>query len=404
MSTPGRSAAGSHPAGKPGKRPRPFHLAAPHGPFYDGRPMKFFSELRDLREMERAGASADPAEARKRLEEIYPRHPEDPRAAGLVALGDVEGALEAAAAAARGGMALASAGVLRAEVLLDAGRTPEARAVLEEARAVDPAGVAAPGLLAVLDLEERAGRGAVETIAGLPPGALWCTPVLSRLVLGLERAIDARVRAGDSPPGLHAARTVLFRPSLEKGGFRRFWVERLADLLDPLRSPAARAARARDRDLQAALGAGDLTRAEELLAAYPLGEREKDGGRGLLLSLEIAFLRDRLDEVERIRKAWLKAGGDAADPYPAALEAYARLARGRPDEALEGLTGARSAGEVPAALLHLAAVAEVARGKGPAAAGLLRKAVRLDDIGMVRVAREEAACLASAPAAGAAKG
>ena len=366
--------------------------------------MGFLSDLRESREIEALARAGEGPAARKRIEEIQRRHPRDPRVASLAALarseaGDVAGALEAAAAA-RSGLAPAAARVLEAEVLLDAGRRAEARAALEEAKSSDPQAVAAPALLEVLALEDAGGAGAREAIGRLPPGALWCGPVLSRLVLALERAMEARARSGPPAPAFHEARSVLLRPPIESLGPRRFWVDGLRDLLGRGR-PGAAAARAERQGLEEALGKRDLARAAEVLARGAElrrqgpaagGARGKRKGRGdphALLRMEVSFLLGRFEEVEEIRRGWIEGGGDAAEAYPAALGAYALIALGRPERALQVLAPARGAGP-EAALFHLAAVAELALGKAAAAAGLLRRAAFRDDIGIVRVAQEEA--------------
>ncbi len=305
--------------------------------------MSFFGDLRDAREMERIARQADLDGAGKDLETILGRHPLDPRAATLLALsrserGELQEALEAADLAGRG-LAPAAALILKAEVLLDSARRMEARNSLEEARALDPTNIVAPGLLRLLDLEERGMRDARSEVPRLPPGALWCGPILSRLVLALEEALERLPKEEAAARGIHGARAVLFRPRLETEKFHR--------------------------------------------------SRQHRG----ILPLERAFVEERFAEIEKLHREWIEEGGDPADPYPAALRAYALLAGDRAARALEALSVPLKDGKPIAELLHLAAIAELKLGRRPRAAGRLRRAAAADDIAMVSLAREEAGIL-----------
>ncbi len=368
-------------------------------------PMGSLSAWKRGRLAEELWLRADRKEAREKLEELFRAASDDARLASLVAhvrseAGETDEALEAAAAA-RPGLSATAAAVLESSVLLDAGRRDEARRVLEAARPADPEGVAVPGLIGVLDLEDAGFRGARAKVESLPPGALWCTPVLSRLVLALETAIEARAARGDVPPGLHRARSVLVRPQVE-GAARRFWIEKAAGALSALAGPSASAARGLRRDLERALRTSDhaaAARSLEELGNALGSRRSREADRRSLLALELAFLLERFGEIERLRAEWMRSGGEEDDPYPAALAAHAQVALRKPDRALELLAPFREMAAAEPALLHLEAIARLARGEAAAASGLLRRAAGLDDISLVRVAREEAAVLDGEPAA-----
>ena len=349
-------------------------------------------------EAERISAEWDGTGDLKRLEEIHAHRPGDARVAALLARArsernDPDGAL-AAAEEARAGLGPAAGLILRAEIFLDAGRRAEARALLEEARAAEPGNIATAGLCSVLDLDDS--RRAQTTMMSLPPGAIGCPPVLSRLILYLEGEMEKRAAGGSTPPGLHHARTALFRPRLEREMFRAFWLEGIGRFLARTEK---RAGVARKVAVRSALRAGDLAGASEILATQP------PPGRGRwdptliqeerLLALEIAFVLERFGgESTRLHRELLKAGGDPGSPYPAALAAYSLLVEGKIDRAREVLAPALEASRGLADLRHLAALAELKRGSPQRAAAELRRAVLQNDIAMAQLASEEAGYLA----------
>lgn len=350
----------------------------------------------EAREAERISAEWDGAGDLKRLEEIHAHRPGDARVAALLARArsernDPDGAL-AAAGEARAGLGPAAGLILLAEIFLDAGRRAEARALLEEARAAEPGNIAAAGLCSVLDLDDP--RRAQAAMMSLPPGAIGCPPVLSRLLLYLEGEMEKRAAGGPTPPGFHQARTALFRPRLDREMFRAFWLEGAGRFLARTEK---RARMARKSAVRSALRAGDLAGAAEILAAQP------PPGRGRwdptliqeerLLALEIAFVLERFGESTRLHRELLKAGGDPGNPYPAALAAYSLLVEGKIDRAREVLAPALEAFRGLADLRHLAALAELKRGSPQRAAAELRRAVLHNDIAMSQLASEEAAYL-----------
>jgi len=348
--------------------------------------MGFWQDLRDSRTVERLAAESGSA-AIAQLEEIRARR--GPRARTLDALarlrserGEVDAALAAAEEA--GGSLMFGAGrILRAEILCDAERKDEARVLLAEARAAEPGNIAAEGFLRVLEIGDALAAGQAPDLGVLPPGAIWCSVVLSRLLLALETRLAAQVERGGARPELHRARAHLFRPRLEPERFRRFWLEGLVS-----------GGRGRRQSVRAALRSGDLEKAASLLASG--GEDSPEQGKSCLtdeerlLAIEIAFAAGRFDEAARIHANWMKHGGERADPYPAALAAYALLAEGKPARAREVLAPPLECPGRKAEIRHLASLVEIQEGALPRAAALIRLAVIDDDISMVNLAGEEA--------------
>jgi tetratricopeptide (TPR) repeat protein len=346
--------------------------------------MGFWQDLRDSRTVERLASDSDSG-ALATLEEIRARQGPRPRTLETLArLRSQRGEVEAALAAAEEAAAYlgpAAGRILRAEILCDAMRKDEARALLVEARGAEPGNVAAEGFLLVLEMEDSTAAGRPPELASLPPGALWCSVVLSRLLLALEGQIEGRVAGGKATPELHRARAHLFRPRLEPDRFRRFWLEGLKG-------------GGRRQAVRAALRAGDLPKAASILergteetpeqGQSPLSDEE------YLLAMEIAFSGGGFGEATRLHASWMKKGGDRADPYPAALAAYALLAEGKPNRAREVLAPPLECPGRKAEIRHLAALIEVHEGALPRAAALLRLAAMDDDISMVNLAREEA--------------
>jgi len=366
--------------------------------------MGILKDCRSIREMEKLSGLVDTSPARDLLQEFLRRHPGDARAATLLArIQSEEGELDAALATAeRAGAGLSpwAARILKAEIHMDAGERDEARSLLREAREASPGNVAAEALLLVLDLEENGMRGIQEAIARLSPCTLWCQAVLSRLILALEGEMERRESAGSLPPGFHATRSVLIRPRFQEEMFRPFWIDRLRDLMAWSRSQRARSRKAREKDLQAALGAGEMARAREIIEGI-LAEDEEAGrkellGAARLQALEIYFLEDRFPELIDIHRKWLDGNGDPGMPYPAALAGYSLIAGGDCQRCLEVLAPPLRSANPDAELLHLAAIAELKLGRRCRAAGHLRRAAARDDIAMVALAREEAKFLEGA--------
>lgn len=329
-------------------------------------------------------------EAVAHLEGVLQKRPDHCRAAALLARaqaerGDFDRALQAADRAASGFLP-AAARVLRSEVLLAAGRLAEGRSALEDALSLEPENLTAQGLLGVLEIEEGGMRDVRRRIEALPPGAIWCGSVLARLHYIIEVELERRSAAG-ATAAFHEARTVLFRPKFGPDVFPRFWME---GLFDGLRKPEARVRAVRERSLRAALRAEDLGRAEGIVE-----EARKDGPPGLerflLAGMEIAFVRDNHSRVRELHKDWLDALCDASDPYPAALAAYACLAEGKAQRAIEILSGFRRQTSPEAEIFHLSAIAELKLGKPSRAAAEIRRAAARNDISMVQLAKEEAA-------------
>ncbi len=364
--------------------------------------MKFWRELRDMREAERLARFPREMSAVDRLAEVQARWPGSARLGALLAMArSEEGAFEAAmelAERASAGLGPAAARILRAEVLLDAGRREEARALLEEARAVEPGNIAAVGLLSVEMLVPRGPKDAAIAIAALPPGAVWCPPVAARLLLFLESKLDPLARAERPPPGLHAARSTLFRPRLDADSFPIYWMDGLKDLLARLRGGRAASQEARRRSILTPLRAGDLRAAAAVLGPP---SRKDNGNRAkaawedeVLLAQEIAFLEDRWEDVARFHREWREGGGDVKAVYPAALAAYAQTALRMPAAARQTLHPSLAEGGPCAELRHLSALAAIQESRLPRAAAELRRAAWDDDIGMERLIDEEAKLLA----------
>jgi membrane-associated phospholipid phosphatase len=347
--------------------------------------------LQDAADAEAAARRADP-EAAEILAAIGARCPGDARIEALLARslaeqGKVDEAL-AAAERASPGLLPGAAAVLRAGILLDAGRRGEARSALEEGRVRDPGNVAVVGLLGVLDLEDSGTKDPRVAIERLPPGSLWCESVLGRLVLVLERTLEGRGCGDGVSARFHEARSALVRPRFDKEALRPFLLEGIGDLL---RGRRAREDRRREAAIRAALRSGDMRKAAEAAEAWrkdsPSGDRVDDLRA---TAMEIAFLEDRFADVLRLDRERRSSGSDDGDL--AALAAYAAIAAGKSPRALESLAPHLRA-DPRAEVLHLASIAELQLGRLHRAAGLLCRAAARDDVAMVRLAREEAAFL-----------
>ncbi len=360
--------------------------------------MKFWRELRGMREAERLARFPRESGAADNLAEIQARWPGSARLAALLASArSEEGAFEAAmdlAERAGRGLGPGAGRILRAEVFLDSGRRDEARALLEEAHAVEPGNIAAAGLLAVEALDDGAAKKISKAIAALPSGAVWCPPVVARLLLYIEKEMDRLASAEQPPPGIHTVRSTLFRPHLDADAFPRYWMDGLRDLTARLRGGRTASEHRRRQSIHTSLRAGDLTAAAAILGSP---SREKKGRRSqaawedeVLAAQEIAFVQERWEDVARFHREWLQGGRDSKAPYPAALAAYAHTALRKPAAARQTLHARLADGRPCPELRHLSAIAAIQEGQLPRAAAELRRAAWDDDIGMERLVEEEA--------------
>lgn len=250
-----------------------------------GMPAFPFAEVQAVRQAERAETDALLAQVRDRIASLPPGSEDARRGWALVATverrrGNVSGAVDAARRALairfEPGLAVDLAEMLA--IAADGRVTPDARRLLERARAAAPDDVRARYYLALADLQSGdadaalAGFRAVERMS--PPDAAW-RPMLAERIAEAETRARAQGSSGPTPEQMAAAANL---PPAERAAMIEGMVARLAERLKETPDDAegwlrlARAYRVMGRTSDARAA---LERAAELLPDDPRVVAEK---------------------------------------------------------------------------------------------------------------------------------